>query len=790
LPRHSVAEQTAPTGLSSLQIAAATGRTGGNGGGELDNFARQSRHTASRLVGSFAGGMGVDLRYSSATGAAVTPAGILASCNRRGSADNGVGTEGGGSGQQHQHLQSMTVLPPKYVSCASPAITPSETPTYESGSSGKNSPHVVHYARNAKDLVGVTVTEPASGKNTPQLMALMHDHGSGGQPPPHGAQPAIVLVDSRGGRYSAPPNIVVDGRQVQGIAGPATSYITPAAPSQYPSATESPSVDTLEEYQQRSREHSPHPSALQIGGSSLDRALMVQAEIELTPFLWDVHGNDVGVTGRAPSSSRTPSPVNRTSRGLAILHAAHLFIPEVRSTCEAFGSLMSFRPDFCKSRGVIFVSYHDLRSAQYAAVELKASLKRLATPRGASDDRYDGVQVQYCIPLNASAAGDESTVVVSNLPGSFDEQSLKIDMMSYGAVRSVRFDGLGEHGAGSGQSSIIEFYDVQDAKQAVLELENTQPWGPETTASVGVRHPTERRQGQELLSLIGRWRKEESSRVEVGSTVNLAVGSSPSPLPSMEAVNPRASTVHSSTSPASLNSDSAPTASNLPGATISSTSSSSQKRGLPNAGPSGDAPPQHSHHVQAATQVVVGPDGQYSYVVVNRPHGQTGPPHNPHPHSLHPGHTYVSAHHHPAHPPVQQQIVHGPHGTYVTTVPTQVYHGHHLPPQIPTQYHLPPGAVVTAPYGHGYPASVPVYTHVHGAPTDSSVSSGSAGGMHHQHHHHGAPAPRRHGTGGTGQHQPRGGNDEDSMQLLLDIQAVESGTDTRTSLMVRNIPNK
>jgi len=51
---------------------------------------------------------------------------------------------------------------------------------------------------------------------------------------------------------------------------------------------------------------------------------------------------------------------------------------------------------------------------------------------------------------------------------------------------------------------------------------------------------------------------------------------------------------------------------------------------------------------------------------------------------------------------------------------------------------------------------------------------------------HGAPLS----TGPSpGQHR-RPNADDDPTQLLLDINAVESGKDTRTSLMVRNIPNK
>jgi len=757
--------------MSSLQAATSNitnaGIVGsGSASGEMDNFARQSRHTASRLGRSSAGSMGLDARYSSA---------MVIPHDTPEPSDSGAVI-----GQPHlQH--------PSYAAGLANRSTGStaDWSFHDSGtsSSGKNSPHLIHYAHQLGAPVGVTVTEPASGQNTPQLIALMHGQH-------RHASPAINTSRTHyGGRVSAPPSILVDGSQAKGMGDLSRPDVIPA-PSHFPSAEESSSTTpSTVDYQNMSREQSPHPSVISsshpqsLGAPAVDRARMVQAEVELEPFLWDVLGSDG--PGPSPPSSRTPSPMNKTSRGLAILHAAHLYIPDVRSTCEAFGDLMSFRTEFCKSRGVIFVSYHDLRSARYAALELRECLKRLATPRGTAGDKYGDILVQYCVPLNASSASDESVVVVGNLPSTFDsEQKLNNFMNSYGAVRSVRLDSLGEYTGKGNRPYTIEFYDDQDAKQALLELESDQPWGPDAVVSVGLRPASERKQGQDFLALIGKWRKDEPARsVGVGTTVNIAAGTTPSPLPSMEASNPRASMRHSSASPPSTGSDTPPPV--LSGAAPSTVSGPSYAAQPPGGAPSHHQLPSHAAH--STTQLVVGPDGQYSYIVVNQP---------PHPHGVppashHPGHSYVTHH-----PPMQQQIVHGPHGTYVTSVPTsQVYHhtashGHPLPSVhhvAPQYHHLPPGAVISTPYGHGHPSSVPVYTQIHGATTDSSVSSGSAvsGGMHH--YHHGMIPPRN--DQAAGQHR-RHGPDDDPTQLLLDIEAVESGKDTRTSLMVRNIPNK
>ena len=787
---YSVAEQSGPNGgMSSLQAAAASNVGGGgvgNGsgnGGELDNYARQNRHSAARLGRSPGRGTGMDVRYSSTTGTAAIPARMVLPSDTPELSDSGAVIG-------HPYLQH-----PSYSAGLANRSTPSmaDAKFHDSGSlSGKNSPHIIHYAHQLGAPVGVTVTEPASGQNTPQLIALMRGQHRDASPAINSHNGHVVV--SHYGGSSAPPSLVVDGSQAKGIGDPSRPDVVPA-PSQFPSATESSSTtpSTLD-YQNFSREHSPHPSMVpphshtSVGAPAVDRARMVQAELELEPFLWDVNGGDGPGQGPSPPASRTPSPMNKTSRGLAILHAAHLYIPDVRSTCEAFGALMSFRTEFCKSRGVIFVSYHDLRSARYAAVELRECLKRLATPRGTAGDKYGDILVQYCVPLNGSSASDESILVVGNLPSKFDnEQKLSNFMNSYGAVCSVRLDSLGEYTGKGNRPYIIEFYDDQDAKQALLELESDQPWGADAIVSVGLRHASERKQGQEFLALIGKWRKDEPVRVEVGATVNVTAGSTPSPLPSTEALNPRLSLVHSSASPASAGGDTSPpvpsTQAGAAPSTVSTVSGPSYAVPHPGGSHTHQHLPSHAPHaVHSTAQLAVGPDGQYSYVVVNQP---------PHPHGMPPGHAYVTHQ-----PPVQQHIVHGPHGTYVTTVPNnQVYHhaAPHGHPMLPPQYHhLPPGAVISTPYGHGHPSSVPVYTHVHGAATDSSVSSGSvvSGGMYphpHPHSHaHGAPLS----TGPSpGQHR-RPNADDDPTQLLLDINAVESGKDTRTSLMVRNIPNK
>lgn len=232
---------------------------------------------------------------------------------------------------------------------------------------------------------------------------------------------------------------------------------------------------------------------------------------------------------------------------------------------------------------------------------------------------------------------------------------------------------------------------------------------------------------------------------------------------------------------------------------------------------------------------MIGPDGQMTYVVVNPaamtvPHQPQHHVQHPHPHAM----AHMAAH---AAPYIQQQIVHGPHGTYVTSIPAsapppQVHHHpgqppvppqpqyilqHHNPAAVhhhphhavpPPQYHhhLPPGTVLAPPPPVAYavgphgaaPMPMPIYAHqpyvlhAHPAAVPGPGPAGVGGGPH-GHGNGGGGNGTANGHSGRGQHHRSGGNGggtEESFQLLLNIDDVRSGADPRTSLMVRNIPNK
>lgn len=458
--------------------------------------------------------------------------------------------------------------------------------------------------------------------------------------------------------------------------------MTVVEPDNYGRASQGRSHDATyglqREMQRLWSDRDPQPGSSQSAGSRSGEKsvseLQAEAEDELRPFCWDTRHHEA-------------------SRALAIMRAASLPASDVRTTCEMYGAVETFRSDFA-DRGVFFVSYYDMRCAQYAAMELQPRLQKLGT----SAER---VLVQFCVPLNSSSNNDESLVVLMDVPPEMNIDSLAAMLSSYGAVRSLKSLG----GSYGGNSFVVEYHDVQDAKQAVLELESTQQFGPNVSVEVGARNPADRKRGRELLGLIGRWRHGAGG----GSASN------------------------SRLSPAQADSN-------------------RYGRHTPPRAP--EAPRYDMHGGlpgrEPAPQLVLGPDGRYSYVVVNNPGYQGGPPQ--YGDRVAPNHAgaYV-AHVNPSnHQQYWQPQTHHFSSTGSVVSQSSYADSHH-------SGHYPSGTQ-SLPYYRGDAASsVGSHSHRMSAAGVSSVSSAGGG---------------------------------DNQHLVLDLDAVDAGRDSRTSLMVRNIPNK
>mmetsp|Transcript_14803 Transcript_14803/g.35790 ORF Transcript_14803/g.35790 Transcript_14803/m.35790 type:complete len:747 (+) Transcript_14803:2306-4546(+) len=419
------------------------------------------------------------------------------------------------------------------------------------------------------------------------------------------------------------------------------------------------------------------------------REIQREAEDDMRPFAWDVRHHEA-------------------SRTLVIMRASALSAADVRAACELFGVIDAFRSDFA-DRGIFFVSYYDMRCSEYAAMELLPKLQR----PGANGDK---LLVQFCVPLNSSSQFDDSLVVLTDVPMDMNIESLAQMLSSYGAVRSLRSLG-GNYG---GTSFVAEYHDVQDAKQAVLELESTQPWGPNVSVEIGARNPSDRKRGRELLALIGRWRHGESS-----------------PDPSRR--HPSAHGGHAAAH-----------------AGAGRYAGHHDQHSHTNYIPSSHAPRHDIRYDRGG-----GPDRGYgqNYVVVNnsgypQPYNSIPPYHGDH-HSNHQQsymghHGGPPSHQHYGGPPSHGRRYHFSSGGSVVSANSAYSDGHHSA-------------------GH-YPSSsrsVPAYYPADGA----SVGSQSR--------------DYRSVPGGSG--TP---NEKDNRHLKLDVDSVENGRDSRTSLMVRNIPNK
>jgi RNA recognition motif-containing protein len=350
------------------------------------------------------------------------------------------------------------------------------------------------------------------------------------------------------------------------------------------------------------------------------------------------------------------------------------------------------------------------------------------------------VKVLYSVSLISSFERDGSTLVISNLPSHATDQEVSDLLAStYGELRSVQSDRSG--------SLIVEFFDIQDAEQAVAEIQTAKPWGGQTSVSSKMRQDYERQKGKELLAIIGSWRQSSKQK-------NLQ--------------QPQKTSFQSQAPSESLSGNVFAHGQNV-GGSSPEMSQDSKHSGVNthSTAPSSVSPMM----MQPTPQVVLGPDGQYSYVMVQ---------HQPYPPPA------VNQHYGAIPqqlPPGQQHVVSGPHGAYITNAyegqgywVQQPPHQHIPNPTVPQYLQASPNRgtiahqpVVDMRHGQSVPMYTPTIAHNH-AVVDSSVSSSNTN---------------------TSKRSPSRNKDEnDNQHLALDIEIVKSGGDVRTSLMVRNIPNK
>ncbi len=698
-------------------------------------------------------------------------------------------------------------------------------------------------------IIGLTVVEPSSNRNSPALphprsgvaAAVLgrHDEGllykswqqqlqqavavGGGvsdigigsgcpvrrasAPPPQSARflPSILTIGGGGGRglvgegrgggsscASTPDLVLLNNKQGNSNDNNNGDLRSSSPVLGFVSITPIPDPADI---QPLPKDHHLTTSEVVVGASVSDWEVLQQemelaAVRDLAPFLR-------GTTPRGNTTSSNHTKFNDgnggssvSTRGLAILYASSISRHEVRSTCEAFGALETFRPDFGESRGVFFATYHDLRNAQLAAVELPKILNKLGNNGVAPSSSYSSgrVVVKYCVPLNSSNATDDSMILLSNLPGNVDEYELSQTLSSFGEVRTIHYQANKFHGdeerVDETTSYLVEFYDVQDAKQALLELEHVHPWGDAAKIEVGTRSLTKRKLGKDLILLLSGWRQGKGGEspqksVSVGNTV---------------------STTHTTPSSPQLGgSFTENTASNQdnhhqPHIRADDTNHQNYiQQTMPPLGESSQY--QHQSYYQYPNfqnaarnsqqyQLVVGPDGQYSYVLMN--HG---------PQIL--GHHYVHA------GSAGQPMLFDPHNTqhqqvmYAPVAEHHLHNPHHHLSQAPHQYHVQfnvPAMLLQQPgLGYGlHDGSLPPTQFIR-MPSNETSSLSNNGGQLFGCEFSAASSGSGSRSGNNSSGATSNNHEDESditTNLSLSIDNVRTGKDSRSSLMVRNIPNK
>ena len=318
----------------------------------------------------------------------------------------------------------------------------------------------------------------------------------------------------------------------------------------------------------------------------------------------------------------------------------------------------------------------------------------------------------------------------------------------------------------------MEFYDVQDARQALLELEQTNPWGNAVGVKVGSRSPAKRKQGKDLIMLTSRWRQDNNSAATTPTPQTTQTSGG-------DAVS-GASTVSATPSPS-------PPAQPYQIETVAS----SQTERISHVDPHHEQQQYqqqsyyHQYPGQQQYQLVIGPDGQYQYALM--PPQMVG-------HYGHPPPMVIDPH------TGQQQHVMYAHDPY-----TQ-HHPHHMNPQ--QQYHIQYAANGVPQYAPAMPGMVqgdanqqsmpPTMIRMTSDVNSSSLSSGSQlspGGTRLRGSH--GTTVKSTASIGSGSSRNNSGSgsrqnceDDSNNNLTLSIDNVRTGKDRRSSLMVRNIPNK
>ncbi len=200
-----------------------------------------------------------------------------------------------------------------------------------------------------------------------------------------------------------------------------------------------------------------------------------------------------------------PFLMERESRAIVLRNIGGVPSADLRSMCEAYGGIEYFEDGF-KDIGkcVVFVAYYDLRSAVRANIGLQHDIVNFL------DQTHDGGGVIYphpdfMIPLYSVGLYENAVVYLQKL----DPCDGSLSYISESEVVSLcqEFGTLNSVSPGP-KGTMVEFFDDLEARAVVNAFVSDGPMhrAGGVIAVAALRSDSERKLGQQLLSLLNKWK--------------------------------------------------------------------------------------------------------------------------------------------------------------------------------------------------------------------------------------------------------------------------------------------
>ncbi|KAL0711206.1 hypothetical protein Bca4012_018184 [Brassica carinata] len=190
----------------------------------------------------------------------------------------------------------------------------------------------------------------------------------------------------------------------------------------------------------------------------------------------DAESQDVDASGRGAANAFVPRKRPNTSGRVSVEHpngehpSRTLFVRNINSSIddselsalfEPFGEIRSLYTA-CKSRGFVMISYYDIRAAHAAMRALQNTLLRKRT-----------LDIHFSIPKENPSEKDmnQGTLVIFNVDSTVSNDELLKLFGAYGEIREIR------ETPNRRFHRFIEYYDVRDAEAALKALNRSEIGG-------------------------------------------------------------------------------------------------------------------------------------------------------------------------------------------------------------------------------------------------------------------------------------------------------------------------